>query len=118
MPELKHFTPDEFECPCCGANEMVPNFLLQLDDARHRAGVPFRITSGYRCAQRNAAVHGRPNSRHLTGTAVDIAWHDEAHLAAILFSLRAVGLRSFAIHPTKHFIHCDTAPVDWLGLYK
>lgn len=116
--QLKHFALDEFECPCCGQNQMDANFLHQIDDARGKAGVSFRVTSGFRCAGRNTAVGGRPNSRHLAGTAVDIAWHDEAHLAAILFSLRAVGLRSFAIHPVKHFIHCDTAPVDWLGLYR
>ena len=51
---------------------MDKNFLQKLDRARDVAGVPFIITSAYRCEQHNKNVGGKPNSAHLRGYAVDI----------------------------------------------
>lgn len=68
-------------------NEMAPELIsnaiwlctVLLEPARTRFG-PLRVTSGYRCAQLNEAVHGKPDSAHLYGCAADIepaaGWSD------------------------------------------
>lgn len=43
-----------------------------LEPVRQRLGVPFVITSGFRCPALNKAVGGKENSYHLTGCACDI----------------------------------------------
>ena len=48
--KLKHFKKSEFTCKCgCGETVISDELLQMLDDARKHAGVPFKITSGYRC---------------------------------------------------------------------
>jgi uncharacterized protein YcbK (DUF882 family) len=96
---------------------MDEEFLEKLDAARDWAAVPFRITSAMRCAKHNAEVGGRPDSRHLTGGAVDIAWTDPHMLGRIDAALLRVGIVSRAISKAGHFIHCDTFEQQWLGLY-
>lgn len=43
-----------------------------LQPLRSHAGIPLRITSGYRSTALNVAVGGAPRSRHITGEAADI----------------------------------------------
>ena len=50
-----------------------------LDDARHKAGVSFVITSGVRCSSHNRAVGGKKSSSHLKGLAADISCQMNAH---------------------------------------
>ena len=96
---------------------MDPAFLTQLDDARDIAGIPFVVTSGYRCAEYNEDVGGIKNSRHLTGEAVDIAASTQTSRAKIYNAMLSVGILSFAISQSYGFIHADTFPKQWLGLY-
>lgn len=42
-----------------------------LQPLRDNLGVPVIISSGFRCAELNKKIGGRPNSQHLTGQAVD-----------------------------------------------
>ncbi len=114
---LCHFKLTDFNCPCCGKNNIDPDFIRQLDAAREWAGVPFRITSACRCAEHNAAVGGEPKSRHMAGQAVDIAWTDRAMLGRIVASMYRVGLVSMAVSKDRKFIHVDTWPQHWFGLY-
>ena len=61
---MKYFTLDEFDCPShegSGVN-MDSSFLAKLEEAREIAGIPFRITSGYRTKEHNTYVGGVPNS--------------------------------------------------------
>ena len=44
-----------------------------LDPARKAFGKAIKVNSGYRCALKNKAVGGVPNSQHLKGEAADIA---------------------------------------------
>ena len=62
---MKHFTNEEFQCSCCGVEEMNDTFLTMLDISRGEAGVPFRITSGYRCRKHNTEVGGATHSAHV-----------------------------------------------------
>ena len=64
---VKYFTTEEMECPCCGVDNMHRAFVLMLDEARRLAGVPFVVTSGFRCPDHNRAVGGNPDSAHLVG---------------------------------------------------
>lgn len=44
---------------------------------RMKMGIPFEISSGYRCTALNKAVGGVPNSYHLQGKACDIVFNDK-----------------------------------------
>lgn len=43
-----------------------------LQPIRTKIGIPFDITSWYRCPKLNKAVGGVSNSAHLSGTAIDV----------------------------------------------
>lgn len=67
FPSLRHFDAPEFDHP-----ELVDEiFLRWLDDVRHNAGVPFKLTSDARTPEHNKKVGGSPGSLHVLGRAVD-----------------------------------------------
>ena len=49
-----------------------------LEPLREHVGHPIRISSGYRCPELNAIVHGSATSQHMTGEAADIRVPDSA----------------------------------------
>lgn len=111
---LKYFNFDEFDSPdedgsglpTTDGGKMSISFLHKLDEARAIAGVPFKITSGYRSEKHNATVGGRVGSSHLKGVAVDIRCNNSADRTKIINSLVKVGLgRRMGI--AKTFIHTD-----------
>lgn len=64
-PTLRYFSPPEFRCKCgCGAGieKMNPDLLKMLDEARDLAGIPFSLSSAYRCTKHNKAVGGVSDS--------------------------------------------------------
>ena len=72
---MKHFKISEFDSPDLkgSGQKMDKVFLKLLDQARDRAGVPFKILSGYRTIEHNLNVAGgRVGSSHLFGLAADI----------------------------------------------
>jgi len=101
----KYFSKKELECPCCGKCEMDDNFLLMLDRAREYAGIPFVISSGFRCEKHNREVGGSPTSSHLKGKAVDIVADNSRRRYIILKALMKVGFTRIGIG--KNFIHVD-----------
>lgn len=65
---LRHFKWEEFKHPeLC----YFP-FLEWLDEVRHRAGIPFVLTSD---ARTTVPPGGSPTSLHLVGRAVDFRWN-------------------------------------------
>ena len=80
-------------------------FLVDLDEARDRAGVPFVITSGFRTVEHNEKVGGRVGSSHLKGLAADIAYKGNYEKYRILKGLMSVGFRRLGLG--KNFIHVD-----------
>jgi len=99
------FQPREFACNCCGVVKIDKTFLMKLDEARTIAGVPFIITSGYRCPKHNAEVGGVKNSAHMAGLAADIACPDSTTRLHILRGLIKAGFRRIGIG--ENFIHAD-----------
>ena len=107
---MKYFTLDEFDCPSLpnSGKNMDSSFLAKLEEAREIAGIPFKITSGYRTKTHNEEVGGVPNSSHLIGVASDIAVSGGADRYIILSALIKAGFKRIGV--AKTFIHCDTDP--------
>ncbi len=103
--KLKHFEPRE-------VGGLRPELALRLDIARDIAGVPFRITSGFRSRARNKAVGGKSNSAHLRGWAVDLfvptrSSRKRYHLVRGLF---LAGFRRVVLYRDKSCVHADADP--------
>ena len=105
---MKYFTLDEFDCPSLpnSGKNMDSSFLAKLEQAREIAGIPFKITSGYRTKEHNAEVGGVQNSSHLIGVASDIAVSSGSERYTILNALIKAGFKRIGV--AKTFIHCDT----------
>ena len=79
--------------------------MKKLQVARDWAGVPFYITSGFRCVIHNRRVGGMENSSHRKGVAADI-WIDRPRRRwLILEALMEAGFDRIGIG--RDFIHVD-----------
>ena len=110
MEKLENFDFSEFDdpdFPNSGKEKMLPIFLTKIDMARSRAGIPFRITSGWRSEERNRRVGGSAKSSHLIGKAADIAAIDSTSRFIIVKALMEVGFTRIGINAGKGFIHVD-----------
>ena len=113
MDDFKHFNYKEFDCKSGkgkGIDNMDKEFICLLDDARGIAGVPFKITSGYRTPEYNKALleqgyKGSKNSSHTKGIAADIYAKDSFTRFKIVTALMIVGINRIGIG--NNFIHCD-----------
>lgn len=96
---------------------LKPELVQMLDEARHIAGIPFKINSGFRTKEQNKKAGGVEDSAHLSGLAVDIACTTDTNRWKIINSLISVGFTRIGID--KKFIHADcdkskTQKVIWL----
>ena len=106
--KIRHFKPKEFCCKCgCGGCDVHPQLVAALDLARSKAGVPFKINSGFRCQKHNKNVGAKPTSSHTLGLAVDIAYANGSQGIKILKALTPYFDR---IGVGKDFIHVDIDP--------
>ena len=105
---FKFFSLSEFDSPDLpnSGKNMDINFIYKLEHAREIAGIPFKVTSGYRTKEHNAKVGGVPNSSHLIGVAADIAVDSGRERYIILNALIKAGFKRLGV--AKTFIHCDT----------
>lgn len=46
--DFRYFKIEDFACSETGENGIKPEFVLALDDLRHKCGFPFVVTSGFR----------------------------------------------------------------------
>jgi len=112
---MRFFSSEEFDSPDLpnsGIN-MDEVFLNMLDNTRSRAGIPFKITSGYRTAAYNEGLRDKgykaaTNSSHLRGYAADISATDSATRYKILKAAIETGFKRIGI--AKTFIHLDNDP--------
>lgn len=122
---MRYFKLAEFDSPDApgsGAN-MDKEFLYMIDEARHIAGVPFKINSGYRTKAHNEALGKRgykiaKNSAHMSGHAADIAAPNGAVRFAIVAACIRAGFNRLGIAAT--FVHVDndpSKPEDTIWLY-
>tara|TARA_R100001230_G_C5675373_1_gene180889 strand:+ start:368 stop:772 length:405 start_codon:yes stop_codon:yes gene_type:complete len=115
--KLKYFKKSEFTCKCgCGETVISDELLHKLDDARKHAGIPFKITSGYRCPNHPESKKN-PTSSHIKGLAADIKCSDSKTRAILIDALTYVEFYRIGI--SKSFIHVDidedkVSPVVWL----
>jgi zinc D-Ala-D-Ala carboxypeptidase len=112
-----YFNAIEFKCPCCQEIKIKSALVIKLDRARHDAGVPFKVNSGFRCFHHNKAVGGSPLSAHMGGWAADIAATNSVSRFKIVSGLIRAGFRRIGI--AKTFIHADDdpdkpGPVIWI----
>ena len=118
---MLHFESYEFDSPDqIGSGEkMDASFLQMLDDARGIAGLPFKITSGYRTQEHlqsliDKGYKASKNSSHLVGKAADIAVSSGPERYIILNALIKAGFSRLGI--SSSFIHADTDSVDQGGV--
>jgi len=106
--KLRYFTLEEFDSPDApgsGKEKMSVEFLKKLDEARHIAGIPFKINSGYRTPEHNKKVGGVKDSSHVQGTAADISCVTSAERFIIITALIKAGFNRIGVGNT--FIHVD-----------
>ena len=73
----RNFSYDELKCrgkKCCGSScPMDTRFMEALQILRSHIGIPFTVTSGFRCRVHNSRIRGSANnSSHTKGLAADI----------------------------------------------
>ena len=108
--ETQNFKRHEFACSCCGVSRIWPPFVLELQRVRIAFGGPMRITSGYRCPQRNAVVGGARYSAHVDGRAVDVSvahGYDALDLVRAALECRITGVGVSRKSGGRGFVHLD-----------
>ena len=110
----KNFSPAEIACRGTGQLKLVPEAMDKLQALRDRLGKPLIVRSGYRSPEHNKAVGGAKASKHMQGTAFDIAManHDPVAFEA---AARAVGFLGFGYYPRSGFMHIDLGPARSWG---
>ena len=108
------FSPAEIACRGTGAIKINSEAMDKLQSLRNRLGKPLIVRSGYRSPSHNRAVGGAPASKHMLGTAFDIAMsnHDPVAFEA---AAREVGFLGFGFYPRSGFIHVDLGPARQWG---
>jgi zinc D-Ala-D-Ala carboxypeptidase len=108
------FSPAEIACRGTGAIRINTEAMDKLQALRDRLGKPMIVRSAYRSPEHNRAVGGAPASKHMQGTAFDIAManHDPVAFEA---AARAVGFLGFGYYPRSGFMHIDLGPARSWG---
>ncbi len=108
------FSPAEIACRGTGAIKINTEAMDKLQALRDHLGKPLIVRSAYRSPEHNRAVGGAPASKHMQGTAFDIAManHDPAAFEA---AARAVGFLGFGYYPRSGFMHIDLGPARQWG---
>jgi uncharacterized protein YcbK (DUF882 family) len=109
--KLNYFNISEFDSPDLpgsGKDNMDVNLLMILDNMRHRSGIPYKITSGYRTPEYHKRLKEKgyktsKTSPHLLGKAADISAPDSRSKyliveAALHFGIERIGIGANFIH--------------------
>ena len=71
-----------------------------LNKIREAYGKPIIVTSGYRCAELNKKVGGKPTSQHLRGEAVDIVGANNEETRKIFEVAKRLGMTNCSMSAT------------------
>ena len=116
---LKYFKLSEFDSPDLegSGSNMNYTFLEKLDQARGLAGIPFKITSGFRTeayqddlTRRGYKTAKKGTSPHLKGLAADISVKDSRQRFIVINSLLLAGFTRIGIG--DNFIHVDLSTYE------
>lgn len=109
MGKYKYFTDEEVA-------DLKDELALKLDQMRDAAGVPITISrpmGGFRTADQNLTIGGKPNSAHLKGLASDIPCTDSHIRYMLVKAAYAVGFRRIEVCTAHIHVDCDeTLPQD------
>jgi len=110
----QYFSLEELSCPCCGRMEMEAGFMSKVVTLRRNIGLPFIVSSGFRCPDHNASVSSTGLSGpHTTGRALDILCQGYLYLkilaGALTFDFTGIGARQHGEH-ARRFVHLDDLP--------
>jgi uncharacterized protein YcbK (DUF882 family) len=117
--KYRYFDLEEFASPDLkgSGSNMNHNFMVKLDEARHLANIPFKITSGYRTeayqddlTRRGYKTAKKGTSPHLKGLAADISVKDSRQRFIVINSLLLAGFTRLGISDT--FIHVDLSTYE------
>lgn len=111
-----HLSNREFRCKCrtkaCQVTKIGEVFKIAYENFRIKAGVNFRINSGFRCESHNKKIGGAEKSKHKLGNAVDIAYTQkikEKFTSQEFVELgKASGFLYAYYDEIKNFFHFDT----------
>lgn len=107
----EHFNLREFQCKCgCGTVKISSRLVSMLETLRQELGVPFVITSGYRCDDHNMRVGGAINSYHVQGLACDIACPRGYTVEEFAKICLDHGFTGVGAYPSQGFVHVDVRP--------
>lgn len=101
-----NFNLSEFECPCCGCVMATDELAARLESLRSALGRPIVVTSGYRCARRNAEVGGAAGSRHMSGRAADVSC-PRAKQQSLCEAAKLCGFAKTLAYPERGFVHLE-----------
>lgn len=93
-----YFTEEEVE-------GLDTQLVAMLDQARHFAGIPFQITSGFRPGDSEGFDNGVKQSAHMNRKAVDLRSHDSVSRYKILSGLYKAGFTRIGINNVH--VHAD-----------
>lgn len=102
---MKYFTEDELRCTCCRNLKIDFDFLNKIEELREFLDFPFIVNSFYRCEKYNKSLpNSSPNSKHLTGNAIDIRATGVRALKLVQ-NATDYGITGIGVYST--FIHLD-----------
>lgn len=104
-----YFPENEFaKCnPPCKKADLNQDFLKKLNECRHKANIPFVLTSAYRTVEHEKSKGRSGNSAHTQRCAVDVAAVTSQQKYKIIKAAMEVGITRIGVH--KSFIHLDTS---------
>ena len=104
---IKYFKKGEFACKCgCGASDMEEKLIKTADKVRAYFGKSIMVSSGRRCTKHNARVGGVPNSRHLSGKAMDFCVSGLSASMVLTYVQKLPEIR-YAYAIDRDFVHMD-----------
>jgi len=115
IKQFKYFSFSEFQCKCCYKNNTSITLITKLDRARQISGIPFSISSGFRCVKHNSASGGSENSSHLKGLAADILIPDNCSRLYIILGLIIAGFTRIGVY--NSYIHADIDSYKPTGIW-